>query len=108
LRQTQKLAKLINDDPNQDLFTESERWHMAALGVDLVSSLAGVTGKVITGATGTGFMAGAAGVATSITGGVAALGMSMYGDLLDNDVSAGEMWKMRLYEEGLKPWKLFL
>jgi hypothetical protein len=47
-----KLAKLINDDPNQDLFTESERWHMAALGVDLVSSLAGVTGKVITGATG--------------------------------------------------------
>jgi hypothetical protein len=38
-------------------------------------------------------MAGAAGVATSITGGVAALGMSMYGDLLDNDVSAGEMWK---------------
>jgi hypothetical protein len=29
-------------------------------------------------------MAGAAGVATSITGGVAALGMSMYGDLLDN------------------------
>jgi hypothetical protein len=25
-------------------------------------------------------------VATSITGGVAALGMSMYGDLLDNDV----------------------
>jgi hypothetical protein len=31
-------------------------------------------------------------VATSITGGVAQ-GMSMYGDLLDNDVSAGEMWK---------------
>jgi hypothetical protein len=30
-------------------------------------------------------------VATSITGGVATLGMSMYGDLLDNDVSAGEM-----------------
>jgi hypothetical protein len=46
-------------------------------------------------------------VATSITGGVAALGMSMYGDLLDNDVSAGECGKM-LYEEGLKPWKLFL
>jgi hypothetical protein len=45
-----KISKL-NDDPNQDLFTESERWHMAALGVDLVSSLA-VTGKVITGATG--------------------------------------------------------
>jgi hypothetical protein len=43
----------------QDLFTESERWHMAALGVDLVTSLAGVTGKVITGATGgAGFMAG--------------------------------------------------
>jgi hypothetical protein len=37
-------------------------------------------------------MAGAAG-SPSITGGVAALGMSMYGDLLDNDVSAGEMWK---------------
>jgi hypothetical protein len=50
-------------------------------------------------------MAGA-GVATSITGGVAALGMSMYGDLLDNDVSAGEMWKAAI--RGLKPWKLFL
>jgi hypothetical protein len=33
---------------------------MAALGVDLVSSLAGVTGKVIRGNWGTGFMAGAA------------------------------------------------
>jgi hypothetical protein len=75
---------------------------MAALGVDLVSSLAGVTGKVITGATGTGFMAGAAGVATSITGGVAALGMSMYGDLLDNDVSAGEMWKNAAIRGGLE------
>jgi hypothetical protein len=42
-----KLAALINDDPN-DLFTESEKWHMAALGVDLVTSLPGVTGKVIT------------------------------------------------------------
>jgi hypothetical protein len=47
-------------------------------------------------------------VATSITGGVAALGMSMYGDLLDNDVSAGEMWKNAAIQEGLKPWKLFL
>jgi hypothetical protein len=47
-------------------------------------------------------------VATSITGGVATY-MSMYGDLLDNDVSAGEMWKnAAIYEEGLKPWKLFL
>jgi hypothetical protein len=83
-----KLAKLINDDPNQDLFTESERWHMAALGVDLVSSAS--LGYWKQGNWGTGFMA--AGVATSITGGVA-VGMSMYGDLLDNDVSAGEMWK---------------
>jgi hypothetical protein len=92
LRQTlKKLAKLINDDPNQDLFTESERWHMAALGVDLVSSLAGVTGKVITGAGGTGFMAGCRS-ATSITGGVAALGMSMYGDLLTM-TSLQEKWK---------------
>jgi hypothetical protein len=38
-----KLAKLINDDPNQDLFTESERWHMAALGVD--RSFAGLLEK---------------------------------------------------------------
>jgi hypothetical protein len=102
LRQTLKLAKLINDDPNQDLFTESEKWHMAALGVDLVTSLAGVTGKVITGATGgAGFMAGA-GVATSVTGGIASLGMSMYGDLLDNDVSAGEMWKNAAIRGGLE------
>jgi hypothetical protein len=80
---------------------------MAALGVDLVTSLAGVTGKVITGATGgAGFMAGA-GVATSITGGVASLGMSMYGDLLDNDVSAGEMWKNAAIEEVLKPGNCF-
>jgi hypothetical protein len=44
----------------------------------------------------------AAGVATSITGGVAALGMSMYGDLLDNDVSAGEMWKNAAIRGGLE------
>jgi hypothetical protein len=42
-------------------------------------------------------MAGAAGVATSITGGVAALGM-MYGDLLDNDVCRRNVEKC-LYEE---------
>jgi hypothetical protein len=66
---------------------------MAALGVDLVSSLAGVTGKVITGATGNWFYGRGCQVATSITGGVAALGMSMYGDLLDNDVSAGDVEK---------------
>jgi hypothetical protein len=54
-----KLAKLINDDPNQDLFTESERWHMAALGVDLVSSFAGF-GKVITGQLGNWFYGRAA------------------------------------------------
>jgi hypothetical protein len=66
---------------------------MAALGVDLVTSLAGVTGKVITGATGgAGFMAGAANYQCNWRY-VASLGMSMYGDLLDNDVSAGEMWK---------------
>jgi hypothetical protein len=59
---------------------------MAALGVDLVSSLAGVTGKVITGATGELVLWQGRWVATSITGGVATLGMSMYGDLLDNDV----------------------
>jgi hypothetical protein len=53
-----KLAALINDDPEQDLFTESEKWHMAALGVDLVTPLLGWT-KVITGASGgAGFMAG--------------------------------------------------
>jgi hypothetical protein len=56
---------------------------MAALGVDLVSSLAGVTGKVITGATGELVLWQGCRVATSITGGVATLGMSMYGDLLD-------------------------
>jgi hypothetical protein len=53
-----KLAKLINDDPNQDLFTESERWHMAALGVDLVSSLASYWKSDNRGNWGTGFMAG--------------------------------------------------
>jgi hypothetical protein len=30
--ETNPKNKLINDDPNQSLFTESERWHMAALG----------------------------------------------------------------------------
>jgi uncharacterized membrane protein (DUF441 family) len=49
---------------------------MAALGVDLVSSLAGVTGKVITGATGELVLWQGLPVATSITGGVAALGMT--------------------------------
>jgi ABC-type uncharacterized transport system substrate-binding protein len=74
---------------------------MAALGVDLVSSL-GVTGKVITGATGELVLWQGCRVATSITGGVAALGMSMYGDLLDNDVSAGEMWKNAAIRGGLE------
>jgi hypothetical protein len=79
---------------------------MAALGVDLVSSLAGVTGKVIT-QLGNWFYGRAAGVATSITGGVAALGMSMYGDLWTMTFQE-KCGKMRLYEEGLKPWKPFL
>jgi hypothetical protein len=60
---------------------------------------------VITGAT--GVYGRGCRVATSITGGVAALGMSMYGDLLDNDVSAGECGKMRLYEEGLSHGNCF-
>jgi hypothetical protein len=38
----------------------------------------------------------------TVTGGVAALGMSMYGDLLDNDVSAGEMWKNAAIRGGLE------
>jgi hypothetical protein len=75
---------------------------MAALGVDLVSSLAGVTGKVIKGQLGNWFYGRGCGVATSITGGVATLGMSMYGDLLDNDVSAGEMWKNAAIRGGLE------
>jgi hypothetical protein len=76
---------------------------MAALGVDLVSSLAGVTGKVITGATGTGFMAGGCQVATSIT-----CSRIRYecGDLLDNDVCR-RCGKMRLYEEGLSHGNCF-
>jgi hypothetical protein len=51
---------------------------------------------VITGATGELVLWQGLPGGPSITGGVATLGMSMYGDLLDNDVSAGEMWKMRL------------
>jgi hypothetical protein len=60
-----------------------------------------VTGKVITGATGELVLWQAAGVATSITGGVAALGMSMYGDLLTM-TSAGEMWKNAAIRGGLE------
>jgi hypothetical protein len=52
---------------------------MAALGVDLVSSLARGTGKVITGATGELVLW--QGLLVPLTGGVATLGMSMYGDL---------------------------
>jgi hypothetical protein len=61
---------------------------------------AGVTGKVI-GELVELVLGRGAGVATSIAGGVSF--RYEYGDLLDNDVSAGEMWKMRLLEEGLKP-----
>jgi hypothetical protein len=81
---------------------------MAALGADLCKSACQVTGKVITGQLGNWFYGRAAGVATSITGGVAALGMSMYGDLLTMTSLQEKCGKMRLYEEGLKPWKLFL
>jgi hypothetical protein len=40
-------------------------------------------------------------------GGVAALGMSMYGDLLDNDVLQEKCGKMRLYEEGFSHGNCF-
>jgi hypothetical protein len=46
-------------------------------------------------------MAGLLGI-TSITGGVAALGMSMYGDLLTMTSLQEKCGKMRLYEEGLE------
>jgi hypothetical protein len=49
---------------------------------------------VITGATGTGFMAAGA---TSITGGVAALGMSMYDWTMTS--LQEKCGKMRLYED---------
>jgi hypothetical protein len=77
---------------------------MAALGVDLVSACRGLEKKVITGAT--GVYGRGCRVATSITGGVAALGMSMYGDLLDNDVSA-EMWKNAAIRGGLSHGNCF-
>jgi hypothetical protein len=87
------------------LFTESEKWHMAALGVDLVT-LAGVTGSDNRGNWGTGFMAGCwSGHQHNWR--CSALGMSMYGDLLD-DVSAGEMWKNAAIRGGLEAMKLFL
>lgn len=89
-----RLADQIQKNPNKDLFTESEHWHLAAFGTDLATSLAGVVGKGITaGTAGAGFMAGAVGTGISVTGGLAAMGMSFYGDYLDQDVSAGEMWK---------------
>jgi hypothetical protein len=57
---------------------------------------------VITGQLGNWFYGRAAGVATSITGGVAALGMSMYGDLWTMTSLQEKCGKMRLYEEGFE------
>jgi hypothetical protein len=59
----------------------------------LILFLAGVTGKYVTAGTGGTGVYGIAGVATGIIGGVAALGMSMYGDYWTNDVPAGECGK---------------
>jgi hypothetical protein len=68
---------------------------MAALGV--VSSLARVTGKVITGATGELVLWQGCQVATSWR--CSHVGMSMYGDLLDN---AGGVEKMQAIRGGLE------
>lgn len=89
-----KLADKLIKNPDKDPFSEADQWRLRALATDLGTSLAGVAGKVITaGSGGAGWMAGAAGTAISVTGGLAALGMEMYGDWLDDDVSAGEMAK---------------
>lgn len=89
-----KLADKLIKNPDKDPFNESDQWRLRALATDLGTSLAGVAGKVITaGSGGAGWMAGAAGTAVSVVGGLAALGMEMRGDWLDKDVSAGQMFK---------------
>lgn len=88
-----KLSTRVAENPDADNFTDSEKWYLRSMATDALSSIAGVAGKAVTAGTGgAGFMAGIAGTAASVTGGLASLGMSMYGDYLDKDVSNGEMW----------------
>lgn len=88
-----KLSDIVAKNPAPKELTKSENWHLRSIGTDAATTAIGLLGKFATAGTGgAGFMAGLAGTAVSVTGGVAATAMSMYGDYLDKDVTNGEMW----------------
>lgn len=76
----------LTPDNYEEGFSDSDNWMLAAFGTDMVSSLAGVTAKL----TGVGAPVG---MGISIGGGLAAAGMSMYSDYLNDDVDTWDMWK---------------
>lgn len=88
-----KLAKLVDDNPNQVLLTKAEDWMLRGLATNAITTAIGIGGKLVTAATGgTGIMAGAAGTGIGVVGGLAALGMTFYSDLINKEVTTGEMW----------------
>ena len=76
----------ITPDNAQRALSDSDIWMVRGLATDLVSSI-GAIGMKLTGA---GAVAGAG---VGILGGLTAAGMTMYSDYLNDDVTAGEMWK---------------
>ena len=75
---------VANMDPYK--MAEHDRWKLWALGTDIFSSIGGTALKV----TGAGALVGAG---LNIVGGLGAAAMEGYGDWLDPDVTASQMWK---------------
>jgi hypothetical protein len=98
-----KLAQRVIADPKYEAFTDSDKWMMLSLGTNIATTAIALGGKAVTVATGgAGIVAGAAGTAVGVVGGLAAVGMAMYSDYLNEDVSNREMWANAAIGAGLE------
>lgn len=87
--------------PEELEFSSSDIYYLTSLGVDLVSTMAGLGVKVTTTAptAGVGYLGGAA---VSIGGGIAATVLGAIGDAKNEDVTSGQMWGNILISLGLE------
>jgi hypothetical protein len=77
--------------PEDISLSSSDMYYLSALGVDLVSTMAGLGVKVTTTAAtaGVGYLGGAG---ISIGGGIASTILGAIGDIKNDNISTGEMW----------------
>lgn len=80
-----KKPELPPEEEYDDGFNESELAYLFSFGTDVASTLAGLGLKT----TGVG---GLWGVGVGLVGGLISAGSNFYGDLQNDEVSAGEMW----------------